>query len=127
MPVSMFTKKTESENASARIAHSPSATTIATIAITSGISPATTAPKTRIRITSAAGRPNWSSPVLRSCWERSLKSWSSVPSPVITTAKPSSPSLRWTKLKSGSTSALRWIPISVACRSRETCAGSCVS
>ena len=93
MPVSMFTKKTESENAAAIGAQSPSATTIEMIAIASGISPATTVPKTINSTISAAGRPNSSSPDLRSCWERSLKSWSSVPSPVIATLKPSSPSL----------------------------------
>src|SRR5881392_3347832 len=91
MPVSMFTTKTDSVNASATSAHSPSATTIATIAITSGTRPATTVPNTRIRTTSAAGRPMRNSPDLRSCWERRLKSWSSVPSPVITTEKPSRP------------------------------------
>ena len=46
MPVSMFTTKTESENSAAIGPQSPSATTIAIIAIRSGISPATTAPKT---------------------------------------------------------------------------------
>ena len=42
----MFTKKTESENPAAIGPQSPSATTIEIIAIRSGISPATTAPKT---------------------------------------------------------------------------------
>ena len=57
---------------------SPSATTIETIAISSGISPATTAPKTSSRMISAAGSPNWSSPFSRSSCESGLKSWSSV-------------------------------------------------
>ena len=46
----MFTTKTESVNASATSAQRPSATMIATSAITSGISPATTAPKTSSRM-----------------------------------------------------------------------------
>ena len=52
--MSMFTRKTESSNCWARTALSPSATTIATIAIIKGTSPATTAPKTRRRMMSAA-------------------------------------------------------------------------
>jgi hypothetical protein len=110
----MFTTKTESVNPAATIAHSPSATTIATIAISKGISPATTAPKTSSSTISAAGSPTESSPDLRSCCERSLKSWSSVPSPVIATLKPSRPLARSTSGRSGSTSALRWIPNSTA-------------
>ena len=76
--MSMLTRKTESSNCCARSALSPSATTIATIAISSGTSPATTAPKTSRRMMSAAGSPNLSSPFSRSSWERRLKSWSSV-------------------------------------------------
>ena len=61
-----------------------------------------------------------SSPDFKSCWDRSLKSWSSVPSPVIVTRKPSRPLFCCTIGSSGSTSPERWIPISVACRSAET-------
>ncbi len=119
----MFTTKTESVNASATSAQRPSATMIAISAITSGISPATTAPKTSSRMMNAAGRPNSSSPDLRSCCERSLKSWSSVPSPVMTTLKPSCPSWRSTRLSSLSTSALRWTASRTAWPSREIPAG----
>ena len=83
--MSMFTMKTESSTGCATSAVSPRATMIDTIAISNGTSPATTAPNTSRRTISAAGRPNWSSPVFRSCWESSLKSWSSVSSPVTAT------------------------------------------
>ncbi len=74
MPVSMFTTKIESSNTVVTRATSPSATTIESNASSTGTSPATTEPKTSTRITSAAGRPNWNSPVLRSSSERVLKS-----------------------------------------------------
>jgi hypothetical protein len=67
MPVSMLMMKTERLNGCDSTATKPSATTIEMIAISSGTSPATIAPNTRIRITSAAGTPNLSSPDLRSC------------------------------------------------------------
>ena len=124
MPVSMFTRKIESSNCCARSAESPSATTIETIAISSGTSPATTAPKTSRRMMSAAGRPNLSSPFSRSSWESRLKSWSSVSSPVTATAKaPSSrPSTCSTSVSvSPSESATG---TSVACRSSETSVSS---
>jgi hypothetical protein len=44
----------------------------------------------------AAGRPNCSSPVFRSCCERSLKSWSRVFSPVTLTLKLGSASASFT-------------------------------
>ncbi len=86
IPVSMLMTKTESSNCCATTAVSPSATTIETIAMSSGTSPATTAPKTSSRMMSAAGRPNFSSPFSRSSCESRLKSWSSVCSPVTATA-----------------------------------------
>ena len=55
-----------SEKPSEMIATSPSATMIDRIAISTGTSPANTAPKTSTRTISAAGRPNASSPVSRS-------------------------------------------------------------
>ena len=58
IPVIMFTMKIESPNSSERSAVRPSATMIDTIAIRSGMSPATTAPKTSTRTISAAGKPN---------------------------------------------------------------------
>ena len=119
----MFTTNTESENASATSAQRPSATMIAISAITSGIRPATTAPNTSSRMMNAAGRPNSSSPDLRSCCESPLKSWSSVPWPVMTTVKPPCPSSRSTRLSSLSTSALRWTASRTACPSREIAAG----
>ena len=79
--------KTESENPREMSATSPSATMIERIAISTGTTPATTAPKTRTRTISAAGRPNASSPVSRSfcdCWP---KSWFAVWSPVMPTWK----------------------------------------
>ena len=58
--------KTESENPSEMSATSPSATMIERIAISTGTSPAKTAPKTSTRTMSAAGRPKASSPFSRS-------------------------------------------------------------
>ena len=49
----MFTTKIESSNCCAMIAVSPSATMIETMAISSGMRPATTAPKTSSRMMSA--------------------------------------------------------------------------
>src|SRR5438477_156874 len=89
----MLTTKIESVNPSATRPVRPTATRIETIAIRTGTSPAATAPKTSTSTTSAAGRPTPSSPDFRSCCERSLKSWSIVPEPVIVTRKPSRPSL----------------------------------
>ena len=48
---------------------------IETIAISTGTSPATSAPKTSTRTMSAAGRPNASSPVSRSLCDCLPKSW----------------------------------------------------
>jgi hypothetical protein len=74
MPVSMFTTKIDSSNCWLTSAVSPSATTMDTIDIKSGMSPATTAPNTSSRMISAAGKPNLSSPFSRSSWESRLKS-----------------------------------------------------
>ncbi len=94
----MFTTKIDRSNGWASSAVRPSATTIETIAISSGTSPATTAPKTSRRMISAAGSPNCSSPFSRSSCERRLKSWSSVWSPVTETEKASSSSAASTAL-----------------------------
>ena len=56
---------------------------IATIASRTGISPATTAPKTSNSTISAAGSPKKSSPSFRSLFESVRKSSSAVNSPVI--------------------------------------------
>ena len=129
MPVSMFTTKIERLNACASRATSPSATTIDGSVIISGMSPATTDPKTRSRTISAAGRPIRSSPCWRSLSESALKSRSIVFWPVTEASNPGSASAR-------STAATTWsMPESdastnctiVARRSCETSAGSRVS
>jgi hypothetical protein len=118
----MFTTNTDNSNSCASRAVSPRATTIATIAISSGMSPATTAPKTRSRMISAAGSPNLSSPFSRSSCERVLKSSSSVFSPVTDTANapPSSASTLSTSASAASSSSSRATGTIVACRSSET-------
>jgi hypothetical protein len=58
MPVSMFTKKTESENASARSEQRPSATTIATIAIRRRDQPGDNRAEHEQQDHERAGRPN---------------------------------------------------------------------
>ena len=120
--MSMLTRKTESSNCCARSALSPSATRIETIAISSGTSPATTAPKTRRRMMSAAGSPNLSSPFSRSSWERRLKSWSSVSVPVTETANAPSSSIASTFSTSASvsSSSMSATGTIVAWRSSET-------
>ena len=97
---------------------------IATIAIRSGTSPATTAPKTSNRTMSAAGSPNLSSPFSRSSCERRLKSWSSVSSPVTDTANAlSSPSpSTFSTSASVSSSSTSASGMMVAWRSSETSA-----
>ena len=81
--MSMFWVKTDRSYTCPRRATSASATTIETIASMSGTSPATTAPKTSSRITSATGAPKKSSPFLRSSSDASSSSASDVNSPVI--------------------------------------------
>ena len=117
-------RNTESSNCCASSVARPSATTIAMIAIKSGMSPATTAPKTRSRMMSAAGSPNLSSPFSRSSCERRLKSWSSVSVPVTDTANgPSSATAStFSTSVSVSPSSERAIGMIVACRSSETSA-----
>src|SRR3990170_5114376 len=120
----MFTTKTESSNCCATSATIPRATMIETIAINSGMSPATTAPKTSRRMTSAAGRPNWSSPFSRSSCDSRLKSWSSVRSPAIEISKAGSSSARSTSSITASVSPSSSIAteMSVAWRSAEIAA-----
>ena len=79
---------TERPNSSESSATRPRPTRIERIAISTGTSPATTAPKTRRSTTSAAGSPNSSSPCSRSLWDSVLKSFATVWSPVIATANP---------------------------------------
>ena len=57
------------------------------IAMLIGMKAATSAPKTRISTIMAAGSPNFSSPLVRSDSESSVKSWSRVLDPVIVTSK----------------------------------------
>ena len=120
--MSMFTRKIESSNCCARTALMPRATSIETTAISSGMSPATTAPNTSSRMMSAAGRPNWSSPFSRSSWDRRLKSWSSVSSPVTDTAKAESSAASSAAEMTSAASSSSKIPSGtiVACRSSET-------
>ena len=92
MPVSMLMTNTESVNPWATAPVRPRATTIETMARSSGSPAATSAPKTSTRMISAAGRPILSSPDLRSLWESSLRSRATVHSPVIDTLKPFRPS-----------------------------------
>ena len=111
MPVSMLITNTESSNCWATSAVRPSATMIETAAISSGTSPATTAPNTSSRMISAAGRPNLSSPFSRSSCESTLKSWSSVSSPVTATVKSGASSARSTASTTASVSSSSTIPI----------------
>ena len=67
---------------------SPIPTMIDTIAIRTGMSPATTAPKTSSRIRRAAGSPNSSSPLFRSLCERAPKSFPAASEPVTATWNP---------------------------------------
>ncbi len=128
MPVSMFTMKIESSKLCERIATSPSAARIENIAISSGTTPATTAPKTSSRMIRAAGSPNWSSPSWRSRSESRLKSWSSTRLPATATAKSGSRSVSSTiSITMPAASSLTMFSSrSVACPSSETRLRSCV-
>jgi hypothetical protein len=70
----MFVVKIDSSNTWVSNATNPSAVVIATSAISSGTTPATTVPNTSSRMISAAGSPNLSSPSSRSRLDSSLKS-----------------------------------------------------
>jgi hypothetical protein len=74
MPVSMFTMNTDRLNASDSTATTPSPTMIDISAIATGTRPATIDPNTSTSTSSAAGRPNASSPCSRSLCESELKS-----------------------------------------------------
>ncbi len=62
MPVIMLTMKTDRWNSSPTMVAMPNPTTMASRAMSTGISPATTAPNTSNRTTMAIGRPNSTSP-----------------------------------------------------------------
>ena len=74
MPVIMFTAKTDRLNSWATTVAIPSPTAIDTRAMSTGISPAATAPNTSSRTTIEAGRPNSISPRRRSLEDSELKS-----------------------------------------------------
>ena len=98
---------------------------IATIAISSGSTPATSVPKTISRMISDAGRPKKSSPCCRSSCESFEKSSSAVSVPVIVTAN----ALRlsactWSTTSGMTPSAFVCSVISAALPSRETAAGA---
>ena len=78
MPVIMLTMKIERWNSSPTRVAIPSPTMIDTNAMSTGISPATTAPNTSKRTTIAIGRPKSSSPCRRSLVARVVKSLSTV-------------------------------------------------
>ena len=125
----MFTTKIERLNACASRATSPSATTIDGSVIISGMSPATTDPKTRSRMISAAGKPIRSSPCWRSLSESALKSRSIVFWPVTEASNPGSASARFDRrddVVDARVDASTNCTI-VARRSCETSAGSRVS
>jgi hypothetical protein len=92
-----------SSNTCPTMATRPSPTTIEIIAISSGIDAPTTVPRTSSKTINAAGRPNCSSPVLRSDSETLEKSRPAVCSPVMCTANPERPSARCTTPTSLST------------------------
>ena len=122
MPLSMFTMKTERVNSSERMATRPSPTTMESNAMSTGTRPATTAPKTRMSTTSAAGRPKKSSPCSRSRCDSVEKSFPTVCSPVTATSKSGDRSARSTIATIGlmSESPPTRIRISAACRSFDT-------
>ena len=114
----MLTTKKETSQTWPTIATSASAKTIATIASRTGISPATTAPKTSSSTISAAGSPKKSSPSFRSLFESVRKSSSAVNSPVIVTSSGPLSACSTTSITSLiPSSASRPIPIVIAAAS----------
>ena len=122
--MSMFVANTESGKACPTIATSASATAMETSAISIGITPARTEPKTIRRTISAAGSPNLSSPFLRSSPASVEKSASSVSSPVIAASSPPRPLVASTASTTSSIESSASGPsaasIAVASRSAET-------
>ena len=92
----MFRTKRFSGNTCPMTAVMPSATTIEMTAIIIGIAAPTSVPITSSSTISAAGRPNCSSPLLRSLADSSVKSRLSVSPPVMCAANPSLPFARST-------------------------------
>ena len=97
----MLTMKVERWNSSPTSVAIPSPTRIDSSAMSIGISPATTAPKTSRRTTIEIGRPKSSSPCRRSLVARVVKSLPTVWSPVTATENPPLPFADWTALHNG--------------------------
>ena len=91
------------------------------IAIAIGMKAATRAPNTRMSTIIAAGSPNFSSPLVRSDSESSLKSWSRVLDPVMVTSKSAAESAATT---SSSTSAM---PVSASWSRTNVTTAACPS
>ena len=85
--VIMLTMKKDSEVNCPRTEEMATVTMMDKIAMLIGMNAATRAPKTRTSTIIAAGSPNFSSPLVRSDSESSVKSWSRVFVPVMSTSK----------------------------------------
>ena len=118
----MLTMKVERWNSSPTNVAIPSPTRIESSAMSTGISPATTAPNTSKRTTIAIGRPKSSSPCRRSLVAKVLKSLSTVWSPVTATENPPLPFADWTACTTGlmSASVAALSEIKAACRLSDT-------
>ena len=90
--VIMLTMKNDREVNWPRTEEMATVTMMDTMAMLMGMNAATRAPKTRTSTIIAAGSPNFSSPLVRSDSESSVKSWSRVLAPVMSTSKPASAS-----------------------------------
>ena len=119
--VIMLTMKNDREVNWPRTEEMATVTMMDTMAMLMGRNAATRAPKTRISTIMAAGSPNFSSPLVRSDSESSLKSWSRVLAPVMSTSNAGAESAATT---SSSTST---IPVSESWPSTNVTTAACPS
>ena len=119
--VIMLTMKNDREVTWPRTEEMATVTMMDKMAMLMGMNAATRAPKTRTRTIIAAGSPNFSSPLVRSDSESSVKSWSRVFTPVMSTSKPEAESAATT---SSSTSM---IPFSGSSPSTSVTTAACPS
>ena len=107
--VIMLTMKKDREVNWPRTEEMATVTMMDKMAMLMGMNAATRAPKTRTSTIIAAGSPNFSSPFVRSDSESSVKSWSRVFAPVMSTSKPAAASAATTS------SITSTIPVSASC------------
>ena len=119
--VIMLTMKNDREVNWPRTEEMATVTMMDKMAMLMGMNAATRAPKTRTSTIIAAGSPNFSSPLVRSDSESSVKSWSRVFTPVMSTSKSEAESAATTS------SITSTIPVSGSAPSTSVTTAACPS